>query len=123
MTENKRSVLVIVRTARRSRRSWWMPCGPGQRATGFTLLVPATPGCAGDRHRATRLARGAAIGPSGRRRMREAGLDLSETIVGDPDFARGRRRRPPLRGEIDDVVVLVDPPASARPRAADLVAV
>ncbi len=92
---------------------------PRAEGTGFTLLVPATslhgPDSVADWADAvTRAARNAET-------LREAGLEVVETIVGDADFAAAAGDVLHSR-EIDDVVVLIDPQAAlgARP---DLVAV
>jgi hypothetical protein len=92
---------------------------PRAEDTGFTLLVPATslhgPDSVADWADAvTRAARNAEA-------LREAGLEVVETIVGDADFAAAAGDVLHSR-EIDDVVVLIDPQAAlgARP---DLVAV
>jgi hypothetical protein len=92
---------------------------PRSEGTGFTLLVPATslhgPDSAADWSDAVdRAERGTQI-------LREAGLEVVETIVGDADFAAAAGDVLHSR-EIDDVVVLVDPEAALAARP-DLVAV
>lgn len=92
---------------------------PRAEGTAFTLLVPATslhgPDSAADWADAVDRAERNA------RTLREGGLEVVETIVGDADFAAAAGDVLHSR-EIDDVVVLVDPEAAlgARP---DLVAV
>jgi hypothetical protein len=92
---------------------------PRAERTGFTLLVPATslhgPDSPADWADAVgRAERGGAA-------LREAGLEVVETIVGDADFAAAAGDVLHSR-EIDDVVVLVDPDAALGARPA-LVAV
>jgi hypothetical protein len=116
--EDKRNVLVIV--GREAEPPIMVDAlRPRAQGTGFTLLVPATPLHGPDSpidwtdalERAERSAEA----------LREAGLEVVETIVGDADFAAAAGDVMHAR-EIDDVVVLVDPQAAlgARP---DLVAV
>ena len=92
---------------------------PRSEGTGFTLLVPATslhgPNSETDWTEALdRAERNAAT-------IRQAGLEVVETIVGDADFAAAAGDVLHAR-EIDDVVVLVDPDAALGARPA-LVAV
>jgi hypothetical protein len=117
-TAKKRNVLVIV--GREAEPPIMVDAlRPRAAGTGFTLLVPAAPVHGPDSSvdwadAMTRAERGAGA-------LREAGLEVVETIVGDADFATAAGDVMHSR-EIDDVVVLVDPEAvlGARP---DLVAV
>jgi hypothetical protein len=118
VTKKKRNVLVIVGHDAEP-GAVVEALRPRAERTGFTLLVPATslhgPESATDWADALgRAERGTAA-------LREAGLEVVETIVGDADFAAAAGDVLHSR-EIDDVVVLVDPESvrSARP---DLVAV
>ena len=85
--------------------------------TGFTLLVPATSvhGADSPIDWADALDRA----EEGVEALRDAGLEVIETIVGDADFAAAAGDVLHSR-EIDDVVVLVDPEAAigarSRPR-------
>jgi hypothetical protein len=92
---------------------------PRAKRTGFTLLVPATslhgPDSPADWADALGRAERSA------KALREAGLEVTETIVGDADFAAAAGDVLHSR-EIDDVVVLVDPDAALGARPA-LVAV
>jgi hypothetical protein len=116
--ENKRNVLVIV--GHDAEGPLLVDAlRPRSEGTGFTLLVPATslhgPNSEADWVDAVgRAERNSAT-------LREAGLEVIETIVGDADFAAAAGDVLHSR-EIDDVVVLVDPSVAlgARP---DLVAV
>ena len=92
---------------------------PRAQGTGFTLLVPATPLHGVDSPADWADAVGRA--ERGAEALRDAGLEVIETIVGDADFAAAAGDVLHSR-EIDDVVVLVDPEAAlgARP---DLVGV
>ncbi len=115
---------------------------PRAAGTAFTLLVPATPvpssGPAapasrhGGRPVGVEAGRGSeadvgdwldAMERAGRSAvaLREAGLEVVETIVGDADFAAAAGDVLHAR-EIDDVVVLVEPEATLAARR-DLVAV
>jgi len=87
--------------------------------TGFTLLVPATSlhGADSPADWADALDRA----ERGTEALRQAGLEVVETIVGDADFAAAAGDVLHSR-EIDDVVVLVDPEAALSVRPA-LVAV
>jgi hypothetical protein len=117
-TKNKRNVLVIV--GREAEPPIMVDAlRPRSEGTGFTLLVPATSLHGPDSpidwaDAVARAERGASA-------LRDAGLEVIETIVGDADFAAAAGDVMHSR-EIDDVVVLVDPQAAlgARP---DLVAV
>jgi hypothetical protein len=117
-TKNKRNVLVIV--GREAEPPIMVDAlRPRAEGTGFTLLVPATSMHGADSpidwaDALDRAEKGAAA-------LRDAGLEVIETIVGDADFAAAAGDVMHSR-EIDDVVVLVDPQAAlgARP---DLVAV
>ncbi len=116
--ENKRNVLVIV--GRQAEPPALIEAlRPRAEATGFTLLVPATPlqGFDAPTDWADALIRAERSAIA----LRKAGLEVIETIVGDADFAAAAGDVLHSR-EIDDVVVLVDPEAAlgARP---DLVAV
>lgn len=129
--KNKRNVLVIV--GREAEPPIMVDAlRPRAEGTAFTLLVPATPTSASRSLWASGsqmelLDEGAAwldaLGRAerGAEALREAGLEVAETIVGDADFAAAAGDVLHSR-EIDDVVVLVDPEAAlgARP---DLVAV
>jgi hypothetical protein len=135
MVKDKRNVLVIV--GREAEPAALVEAlRPRAEGTGFTLLVPATPrstnrsfSSSGDQkdQLGARLdaqadwADAAARAERGAEALRAAGLEVVETIVGDPDFAAAAGDVLHSR-EIDDVVVLVDPEAAlgARP---DLVAV
>jgi hypothetical protein len=92
---------------------------PRAAGTGFTLLVPATSlhGADSPLDWADAMQRAEA----GAGALRDAGLEVIETIVGDADFAAAAGDVMHSR-QIDDVVVLVDPEAvfAAGP---DLVAV
>jgi hypothetical protein len=117
-TKNKRNVLVIV--GREAEPPIMVDAlRPRAEGTGFTLLVPATSlhGPDSPIDWADALDRA----EKGTSALRDAGLDVIETIVGDADFAAAAGDVMHSR-EIDDVVVLVDPQAAlgARP---DLVAV
>jgi hypothetical protein len=117
-TKNKRNVLVIV--GPEAEPSIMVDAlRPRAEGTGFTLLVPATSlhGVDSPVDWAEALDRA----ERGTVALREAGLEVVETIVGDADFAAAAGDVMHSR-EIDDVVVLVDPQAAlgARP---DLVAV
>jgi hypothetical protein len=103
--KNKRNVLVIV--GREAEPPVLVDAlRPRAEGTGFTLLVPATPNGGSDSPadwgdamlRAERAAE----------ELRAAGLEVVETIVGDPDFAAAAGDVLHSR-EIDDVVVLIDP--------------
>ncbi|MBS1679389.1 MAG: hypothetical protein JST08_18595 [Actinobacteria bacterium] len=131
-TKNKRNVLVIV--GREAEPPIMVDAlRPRAEGTGFTLLVPATPSGAPSRsfwspddHKEQldeagdwldaleRAERGASA-------LRDAGLEVIETIVGDADFAAAAGDVMYSR-EIDDVVVLIDPSAALGVRP-DLVAV
>jgi hypothetical protein len=117
-TKKKRNVLVIVGPEAEP-PIMVDALRPRAEGTGFTLLVPATSLHGADSpvdwaDALDRAERGAVA-------MRDAGLEVVETIVGDADFAAAAGDVMHSR-EIDDVVVLVDPQAAlgARP---DLVAV
>jgi hypothetical protein len=103
--KSKRNVLVIV--GREAEPPVLVDAlRPRAEDTGFTLLVPATPQDGPASHadwgdamlRAERAAE----------ELRAAGLEVVETIVGDPDFAAAAGDVLHSR-EIDDVVVLIDP--------------
>jgi hypothetical protein len=117
-TQNKRNVLVIV--GREAEPPIMVDAlRPRAEGTGFTLLVPATslhgPDSPADWADAVgRAERGATA-------LREAGLEVVETIVGEADFAAAAGDVMHSR-EIDDVVVLVDPEAAIGTRP-ELVAV
>jgi hypothetical protein len=129
MTKDKRNVLVIV--GREAGPTALVEAlRPRAEGTGFTLLVPATP--AGRSFSASeaqkeQLGEGAAwIDAFARAEeaaaaLRDARLEVIETIVGDPDFAAAAGDVLHSR-EIDDVVVLVDPEAAIAARP-DLVTV
>ncbi|MBS1844627.1 MAG: hypothetical protein JST53_09450 [Actinobacteria bacterium] len=117
-TQNKRNVLVIV--GREAETPIMVDAlRPRSEGTGFTLLVPATPqhGVDSPIDWADALDRAEA----GASALRDAGLEVIETIVGDADFAAAAGDVMHSR-EIDDVVVLVDPQAALAARP-DLVAV
>jgi hypothetical protein len=118
IVKNKRNVLAIVGReaephavvdALRSRAE----------GTGFTLLVPATP--YGGPDSAADWADALARAELAAATLREAGLEVIETIVGDADFAAAAGDVLHSR-EIDDVVVLVDPEVAITARP-DLVTV
>jgi hypothetical protein len=92
---------------------------PRAAGTGFTLLVPATPygGLDSSGDWADAMLRG----ERATEELRTAGLEVIETIVGDPDFAAAAGDVLHSR-EIDDVVVLVDPEMAIATRP-DLVTV
>ncbi|HEY2480037.1 MAG TPA: hypothetical protein VGI17_15085 [Solirubrobacterales bacterium] len=116
--KNKRNVLVIV--GREAEPPIMVDAlRPRSEDTGFTLLVPAAPQHGPDS--SADWADAVVRAESGAKALRNAGLEVVETIVGDPDFAAAAGDVMHSR-EIDDVVVLVDPEAAlgARP---DLVAV
>jgi hypothetical protein len=130
--KDKRNVLVIV--GREAEPPIMVDAlRPRSEGTGFTLLVPATPSGAVSRsfsppfRRKEQLSEvddwADALGRAERAAaaLRDAGLEVIETIVGEADFAAAAGDVMHSR-EIDDVVVLVDPEAAlgARP---DLVAV
>jgi hypothetical protein len=79
---------------------------PRAEGTGFTLLVPATPyhGPEAPADWADAMLRAERATAE----LREAGLEVVETIVGDADFAAAAGDVLHAR-EIDDVVVLIDP--------------
>jgi hypothetical protein len=118
MVKNKRNVLVIL--GHDAEGPLLVDAlRPRSEGTGFTLLVPATslhgPDSPADWSDALdRAERGTKV-------LREAGLEVVETIVGDADFAAAAGDVLHSR-EIDDVVVLVDPEAALTARP-DLVAV
>ena len=116
--KDKRNVLVIV--GREAEPPVLVDAlRPRAEGTGFTLLVPATPP-AGDRsllssggQKAQPDAMSAWADAMLRaehatEELRAAGLEVVETIVGDPDFAAAAGDVLHSR-EIDDVVVLIDP--------------
>jgi hypothetical protein len=118
LTEKKRNVLVIV--GHDAEPPIMVDAlRPRALGTGFTLLVPATSlhGPDSPLDWADAMVRA----ERGTEALRDAGLEVVETIVGDADFAAAAGDVMHSR-EIDDVVVLVDPEAAlgARP---DLVAV
>ena len=131
-TKDKRNVLVIV--GREAEPPIMVDAlRPRAAGTGFTLLVPATP-CppAGRSFWTSEVQKeqldevgdwldALARAERGAKALREAGLEVIETIVGDADFAAAAGDVMHSR-EIDDVVDLIDPEAAlgARP---DLVAV
>jgi hypothetical protein len=118
MVKNKRNVLVIV--GREAEGPALVEAlRPRAVDTGFTLLVPATPVDGFDA--AADWADALARAERGTETLRQAGLEVVETIVGDADFAAAAGDVLHAR-EIDDVVVLVDPEA-ARSVRPDLVAV
>ncbi|MBS1888424.1 MAG: hypothetical protein JSU06_14685 [Actinobacteria bacterium] len=115
---NKRNVLVIV--GREAEPPIMVDAlRPRAEDTGFTLLFPATSLHGPDSP--TDWADAVERAERGSEALREAGLEVIETIVGEADFAAAAGDVMHSR-EIDDVVVLVDPEAAlgARP---DLVAV
>lgn len=131
-TKDKRNVLVIV--GREAEPPIMVDAlRPRAAGTGFTLLVPATPvdpacrsSSTSPAHQAPLDEAGAWLDAFGRaergaRALREAGLDVIETIVGDADLAAAAGDVMHAR-EIDDVVVLVDPQAALGTRP-ELVAV
>lgn len=102
---NKRNVLVIV--GREAEPPVLVDAlRPRAEGTGFTLLVPATPhgGFDSPSDWADAMLRAERAGEE----LRAAGLEVVETIVGDPDFAAAAGDVLHSR-EIDDVVVLIDP--------------
>jgi hypothetical protein len=114
MVKDKRNVLVIV--GREADPPILVDAlRPRAEGTGFTLLVPATPDGADAWGDAVTRAEAGAVA------LRAAGLEVVETIVGDPDFAAAAGDVLHAR-EIDDVVVLVDPEAAIAARP-DLVTV
>ncbi len=118
IVKNKRNVLAIV--GREAEPPIVVDAlRPRAEGTGFTLLVPASPhggpDSAADWDDA--LVRAEAVAAA----LREAGLEVIETIVGDADFAAAAGDVLHSR-EIDDVVVLVDPEAAIAARP-DLVTV
>jgi hypothetical protein len=118
MVKNKRNVLVIL--GHDAEGPLLVDAlRPRSEGTGFTLLVPATSlhGPDSPADWADALARA----ERGTETLRQAGLEVVETIVGDADFAAAAGDVLHAR-EIDDVVVLVDPEA-ARSVRPDLVAV
>lgn len=92
---------------------------PRAEGTGFTLLVPATPSTGIDSPAdwADAMMRAERAGEE----LRAAGLEVVETIIGDPDFAAAAGDVLHAR-DIDDVVVLVDPEMAIATRP-DLVGV
>lgn len=131
-TKNKRNVLVIV--GREAEPPIMVDAlRPRAAGTGFTLLVPATPVdpagrfCSASQAHKDQLDEvGAWLDAFERaeraaRALREAGLEVIETIVGDADLAAAAGDVMHAR-EIDDVVVLVDPEAALGTRP-ELVAV
>jgi hypothetical protein len=117
-TKNKRNVLVIV--GREAEPPIMVDAlRPRAEGTGFTLLVPASPLHGPDS--AADWADALDRAEHGATALRQAGLEVIETIVGDADLAAAAGDVMHSR-QIDDVVVLVDPEAAlgARP---DLVAV
>jgi len=87
--ERRETLVVAARTAEHPQLVGALRRHARERPTSFTLLVPALP--AGDAGEAVDLTGGwsAALDCAERaaRRLREAGLDLREAIVGDPDCA------------------------------------
>jgi hypothetical protein len=79
---------------------------PRAEGTGFTLLVPAMPYGGHDAPSDWADAMLRAERATGE--LRDAGLEVLETIVGDADFAAAAGDVLHSR-EIDDVVVLIDP--------------
>jgi hypothetical protein len=105
IVKNKRNVLVIV--GREAEPPVLVDAlRPRAADTGFTLLIPATPTAAGEDlgDWADAMLRAERAGEE----LRAAGLEVVETIVGDPDFAAAAGDVLHSR-EIDDVVVLIDP--------------
>ncbi|MBS1863577.1 MAG: hypothetical protein JSS68_17920 [Actinobacteria bacterium] len=107
IVKNKRNVLAIV--GREAEPPIVVDAlRPRAEDTGFTLLVPASPhGGPDSADWADALARAEAVATA----LREAGLEVVETIVGDADFAAAAGDVLHSR-EIDDVVVLIDPEAA-----------
>jgi hypothetical protein len=91
---------------------------PRAAGTGFTLLVPATPYAT---DRSPDWADAMLRAERATDELRTAGLEVIETIVGDPDFAAAAGDVLHSR-EIDDVVVLIDPEMAIATRP-DLVTV
>ena len=131
-TKNKRNVLVIV--GREAEPPIMVDAlRPRAEGTGFTLLVPATPvdapSCSfppsfrskEQPDEAADWADALERAELGATALRQAGLEVIETIVGDADLAAAAGDVMHSR-EIDDVVVLVDPEAALGARS-DLVAV
>ncbi len=136
---NKRNVLVIV--GREADPPIMVDAlRPRAAGTAFTLLVPATPAPAAGSAAAPTSRHGGQVeavrgseaevadwldaverAERGAQALREAGLEVVETIVGDADFAAAAGDVLHAR-EIDDVVVLVDPQATLA-AGRDLVAV
>ncbi|MFT3863451.1 MAG: hypothetical protein QM729_04205 [Solirubrobacterales bacterium] len=118
IVKNKRNMLVIVGHDTEG-AALVEALRPRSEGTGFTLLVPATslhgPDSVADWLDAIERAERNA------ETLREAGLEVVETIVGEADFAAAAGDVLHSR-EIDDVVVLVDPEAALGARPA-LVAV
>lgn len=103
--KNKRNVLVIV--GREAEPPVLVDAlRPRAEGTGFTLLVPAMAQGGLESHSdwADAMLRAERAGEE----LRVAGLEVVETIVGDPDFAAAAGDVLHSR-EIDDVVVLIDP--------------
>jgi hypothetical protein len=113
IVKNKRNVLAIVG---REAEPFAVVEALRSRAegTGFTLLVPATP--YGGPDSASDWADALVRAEDTATVLRQSGLEVVETIVGDADFAAAAGDVLHSR-EIDDVVVLVDPetPIVTRP--------
>jgi hypothetical protein len=87
--ESRETLVVAARTAEHPQLVGALRRHARERPTTFTLLVPALPAC--DEDHAVDLSGGwsTALDCAERaaRQLREAGLDLREAIVGDPDCA------------------------------------
>ena len=87
--DQQETLVVAARTAEHPRLVAELRQHAGGHPTAYTLLVPALPSC--DSNEAVDLAAGWADALTraerAARRLREAGLDLRETIVGDADCA------------------------------------
>ncbi|MGD9736364.1 MAG: hypothetical protein AB7V58_12285 [Solirubrobacterales bacterium] len=87
--ESRETLIVAAGTAEHPQLVGALRRHARQRPTTFTLLVPALPAC--DEDNAVDLSGGwsAALDCAERaaRRLREAGIELREAIVGDPDCA------------------------------------
>jgi hypothetical protein len=118
IVKDKRNVLVIV--GREAEPPVVVDAlRPRAAGTGFTLLVPATP--YGGPDSPSDWADAMLRAERATEELRAAGLEVIETIIGDPDFAAAAGDVLHSR-EIDDVVVLVDPEMAIATRP-DLVSV
>jgi hypothetical protein len=87
MKETHETLVVAPRTAEHPHLAGALRRRARKRGTRFTLLVPALPAADGEGDLAAGWATALAVAERAQKRLRDAGLEVRETIVGDADSA------------------------------------